>query len=283
MNDRSEPFAFVLMPFLPDFDDIYKFGIKQTCSAKGVRAERVDEQHFTETMLERIYRQIENADFIIADMTGKNANVFYEAGYAHAKGKLCILLTQDAADIPFDLKHHQHVIYNGTAAHLADQLAPRIEWANKETNKRKTETLSVSIRSENPRLARTEHDHTGTCDLILNIENQSTRRSIEINAIYVNLTKKWNASNHGKNLPFVLNDNKTSNRILVSQTTRRLEPGGFLQETLQLSRKFWSKYDGTEEKDEYNISGPIKVEVVTAEGTIHNDIQTEVIFEEFPF
>ena len=44
-------------------------------------------------------------------MTGRNPNVFYETGYAHALGKHVILLTQEAKDIPFDLKHYQHIIY----------------------------------------------------------------------------------------------------------------------------------------------------------------------------
>jgi nucleoside 2-deoxyribosyltransferase len=61
--------------------------------------------------LRGFYRQIELADIVIADMTGQNPNVFYEVGYAHAKGKLCILLTSDAADIPFDLKHQRHIVY----------------------------------------------------------------------------------------------------------------------------------------------------------------------------
>jgi hypothetical protein len=94
---------FVLMPFKDAFTDIYKFGIKETATRLGIVAERVDEQIYREGMLERIYRQIEAADIIISDMTGKNENVFYEVGYAHAKNKLCILLTSDASDIPFDL------------------------------------------------------------------------------------------------------------------------------------------------------------------------------------
>ena|SRR5215472_7097908 len=69
------------------------------CWQKGV-----DEQIFHgQGILERIYGQIEATDFIIADMSGQNPNVFYEVGYAHAQNKLCILLTRNASDIPFDL------------------------------------------------------------------------------------------------------------------------------------------------------------------------------------
>jgi nucleoside 2-deoxyribosyltransferase len=92
-------FAFVLMPFDAAFDDIYKLGIKETAEKLGIRAERVDEQIFhKENILERIYSQIDAADFIIADLTDRNPNVFYETGYAHAKGKLCLLLTSKADD-----------------------------------------------------------------------------------------------------------------------------------------------------------------------------------------
>src|SRR3954452_23592229 len=69
--------------------------------------------------LERIYRQIELADIIIADMSGKNPNVFYEVGYAHAKQKLCILLTANADDIPFDLKHQRHIVYGESSSRCA--------------------------------------------------------------------------------------------------------------------------------------------------------------------
>ena len=102
-------FTFVLMPFSSEFDDIYKLGIKETSKSCGVRAERLDEQLFGEGMLDRIYRQIDVADFVIADLSERNPNVFYELGYAHAKDKICILLTKDTADIPFDLKHKRHI------------------------------------------------------------------------------------------------------------------------------------------------------------------------------
>ncbi|RZI40514.1 hypothetical protein EGT07_23010 [Herbaspirillum sp. HC18] len=127
MKTSPKPFCFVVMPFASEFDDIYQFGIKGACEDAGVYCERVDEQVFTESMLERIFNQISRADLIVADMTGKNPNVFYEVGYAHALGKRTVLLTQDANDIPFDLKHFPHIVYGGRINDLRPGLAKRIK------------------------------------------------------------------------------------------------------------------------------------------------------------
>jgi len=124
-----KPFVFVLMPFSGKFHDIYKFGIKAVADDVGAYAERVDEQIYTEGILDRIFNQINKADVIVADMTGRNANVFYEVGYAHALNKIVLLLTQDADDIPFDLKHRQHIVYGGSIDELRTQLLPRLVWA----------------------------------------------------------------------------------------------------------------------------------------------------------
>lgn len=66
----KEIFAFVLMPFSKEFDDIYKLGIKEAAEKVEIKAQRLDEQMFVEGMLERIYKQIEIADIVIADMSG---------------------------------------------------------------------------------------------------------------------------------------------------------------------------------------------------------------------
>lgn len=124
-----KPFVFVMMPFDKSFEDVYKLGIKSACEELQLYCERVDEQVFAESILDRIYNQIAKADVIVADMTGRNPNVFYEAGYAHAMGKRVILLTQAAEDIPFDLKHYPHIIYEGSILDLKDKLKPRLEWA----------------------------------------------------------------------------------------------------------------------------------------------------------
>ena len=83
---------------------------------------------FLENILERIYNQISRADIVVAEMTGRNPNVFYEAGYAHGLGKPVILLTKSVDDIPFDLRHYPHIVYQESIVTLREQLERKIRW-----------------------------------------------------------------------------------------------------------------------------------------------------------
>ena len=124
----KKPFVFVIMPFSKDFDDVYELGIKPVCVDAGARCERVDEQIFLENILERIYGQISKADIVVAEMTDRNANVFYEVGYAHGIGKPVILITNKADDIPFDLRLFPHIVHKGSIVTLKDRLEKKIRW-----------------------------------------------------------------------------------------------------------------------------------------------------------
>lgn len=132
-STAPKPFVFVLMPFSDEFDHIYESGIKSAADELGAYAERVDEQNFRESILDRVYNQINKADVIVADMTGRNPNVFYEVGYAHALGRLVILLAQKDDDITFDLKHQQCVVYGGDVERLRSRLKAKLRWAIAES------------------------------------------------------------------------------------------------------------------------------------------------------
>lgn len=123
---EKKPFAFVLMPFDASFGDVYHLGIQAACKEVGIFCERVDEQIFQETILERIVSQIRSADLLIAEMTGRNPNVFFEVGFAQALKKRIILVTRDSDDIPFDLRPFPHVIYDGSISRLKAELVRRI-------------------------------------------------------------------------------------------------------------------------------------------------------------
>jgi hypothetical protein len=156
-STTPKPFVFVLMPFDESFNDTYKFGIKGAAEEVGAYAERVDEQIFTEGILDRIFSEINKADVIVADMTGRNPNVFYEVGYAHALGKIVLFLTREANDIPFDLKHQQHTVYGGSIDTLKRELVRKLRWALDNPKVRSEDvvltlqlTRFVSHASENP-------------------------------------------------------------------------------------------------------------------------------------
>lgn len=150
MSTVPKPFAFILIPFDREFDDVYELAIKPACEDAGAYAERVDKQIFQGSMLDRIYNQISKADALIADMSERNPNVFYEVGYAHALGKTTILLTKKAEDIPFDLKHYPHIIYEGSLTNLKVELAKRLKWHldNPQKSEMAPEALRVRVNGE---------------------------------------------------------------------------------------------------------------------------------------
>jgi hypothetical protein len=121
-------FVIVLMPFSPSFKPVYDLGIKPAALDCGLVCERIDEQHFTESILERIVAQIRRARFVVADMTGNNPNVLFEAGYAHALAKPIIFCTRETAEtIPFDLRHMPYIVYQGDLEILRRQLQDRLQ------------------------------------------------------------------------------------------------------------------------------------------------------------
>ena len=126
-ND-DPPAVFVLLPDSADFDDLYARGIGAACADAGVRCERVDQQLFDETILARVYSRINAADLIVSDMSGRDPRVFYETGFAHAMGKVVILLVREARDIPFDLQQYPHIVYDGHIDELRHELARRVKW-----------------------------------------------------------------------------------------------------------------------------------------------------------
>jgi hypothetical protein len=103
--------CFVLIPLRENFVRLYDNQIKPTLEGKGFNVVKADDIYSLSTIVEDIWEYINKARFIIADVTTRNPNVFYELGIAHTLGKDTVVLTQDENDVPFDLKHIRHFIY----------------------------------------------------------------------------------------------------------------------------------------------------------------------------
>jgi len=112
----DETLCFVLMPFDEKFASIYDAIIKKVVESSELRCIRADEIFGTQPIIQDILEHIQKAKFLIADLTGRNPNVFYELGLAHAMGKEVILITQDLRDVPFDLEHYRCIVYEDSVA-----------------------------------------------------------------------------------------------------------------------------------------------------------------------
>jgi hypothetical protein len=278
------PFAFVLMPFTSDFDDVYKLGIQAACTEAGVLAERVDEQTYSETILERIYRQIQVCDFVIADMTGKNPNVFYEVGYTHARAKLCTLLTQSADDIPFDLKHHRHIVYDGSIQTLKSKLSVELDWLKGEAGKSKTQSITIEAGNTDGSLTKNDWSIVGELEIAFDLHNRSTKRSPDIDALYIYTSYDWGLMQAGEKCPITSSpEGPAKYKTFIKPPVQRLLPGGWAQIKLTGSRRLWDKWSGDEAKESYRTSSPIHIELHTSEGILKYAVPLTVEFEEVPF
>ena len=73
---------------------------------------RGDELFHTGSVVEQIWDQIKKAKLLVADLSGRNPNVFYELGLAHAAIKPVIFTANNIDDIPFDLRHLRVIVYD---------------------------------------------------------------------------------------------------------------------------------------------------------------------------
>lgn len=104
--------CFVMMPFGSWFDRYYQEIYVPAIKEAGFEPIRADELFTTGSVVEQIWDQIEKSKILLADLSEKNANVFYELGLAHAAGKPVVFTSSNVNDVPFDLRHLRVIIYD---------------------------------------------------------------------------------------------------------------------------------------------------------------------------
>jgi hypothetical protein len=115
-----------MMPFGEWFDRYYQEIYVPAIREAGFEPVRADELFTTGSVVEQIWDQIVKAKLLLADLTGKNANVFYELGLSHAARKPVVFTSANAEDVPFDLRHLRVIIYDIREPEWADRLRKSI-------------------------------------------------------------------------------------------------------------------------------------------------------------
>jgi hypothetical protein len=106
-------YAFIAMamdPADPQLEDVID-AIKDGAQRCGVTAERVDQEQSNEPITKRMLDSIDEAAFVIVDLSYPRPNVYYEAGYAQGLGKTPVYLARKGTEIPFDLKDYPVILY----------------------------------------------------------------------------------------------------------------------------------------------------------------------------
>ncbi len=106
--------CFIIMPFGDQMDSVYDAGIRPALEALGMKPHRADESFSSLDIMSGIFDSILRSEIIIADLTHRNPNVFYELGLAHAIKRHVVLITQDRDDVPFDLGWIRYFKYENT-------------------------------------------------------------------------------------------------------------------------------------------------------------------------
>lgn len=104
--------CFVMMPFGTWMDTYYREVFVPAIKDAGMEPVRADELFTTGSVIEQIWEQIVRSKVLLADLSGKNANVFYELGLAHAVRKPVVFTTSNLDDVPFDLRHLRIAVYD---------------------------------------------------------------------------------------------------------------------------------------------------------------------------
>jgi len=111
--------ASAMMPFDATFDSVHEC-ISGAAQSVGLTCRRADNIWQHPTIIQDVVSLIDRSRVVVCDCTGRNSNVFYEAGIAHSLGREVIVITQDKLDIPFDLGHLRYVHYFNNTQGLAD-------------------------------------------------------------------------------------------------------------------------------------------------------------------
>lgn len=126
--------CFVMQPFGGPLGTYYELIFKPAIRQAGLTPVRADDDIFaTGKIMDQVWRGIRQATVLVAELTSKNPNVFYELGLAHALEKPVILVSSNQEDVPFDLRHIRVVLYDQTdpfwGQKLIDKIADNIKSA----------------------------------------------------------------------------------------------------------------------------------------------------------
>lgn len=119
--------CFVMQPFSAPLGDYYEKIYRPAIEKAGLKPVRADADIFgTGKIIDQVWRGITEAKVLVAELTTRNPNVFYELGLAHALEKPVVLVSSSEDDVPFDLQHIRVIYYDVTDPFWGNKLIDKV-------------------------------------------------------------------------------------------------------------------------------------------------------------
>ena len=119
-------FCFTIMPYGNWFDVYYNKIYAPAIEEAGLISKRADDLYRPSSIVHDIWQYTKECQLVLADLTGKNPNVLYELGLAHAIAKPVILIVESMEDIPYDLRALRIIEYDKNAHNWGELLKEKI-------------------------------------------------------------------------------------------------------------------------------------------------------------
>jgi nucleoside 2-deoxyribosyltransferase len=108
--------VFVVMPlsdyYLNQLYSVIRSVVDETDN--NLVARHADERFGPGIIIKDIEGDIIESKIVVAAITERNLNVYYEVGYAHALRKPTILLVQTGTTLPFDMSAYRCIFYENS-------------------------------------------------------------------------------------------------------------------------------------------------------------------------
>ncbi len=180
MSINGNSNVFVIMPFKEDYLKFFEF-LKSKLD-NIVNLTNANTNNMINIMSD-VINGINDADFIIADITEINANVYYELGIAHALNKKVIMITQKTKNLPFDINTYRVLTYSTQAWEIENILkdlvdiikgSNKLEFRNPVIDNIEKKNNHITIYNSNPVIANNvemkNEEPYGFLDNIIEIE-----------------------------------------------------------------------------------------------------------------
>lgn len=126
-NVGAHDTCFVMQPFAAPLGDYYEKIYKPSIEKAGLRPVRADAEIFaTGKIMDQVWQGINAAKVLVAELTSRNPNVFYELGLAHALKKPVVLVSAKEEDVPFDLQHIRVIYYDVSDPFWGNKLIEKV-------------------------------------------------------------------------------------------------------------------------------------------------------------